>query len=67
MFYKQTPGASFMNRKEYRDKVLGCWTGKNIGEGRLDLVKPQTRTFQLLFLLIEELCFHCFVVCSNFS
>ena len=31
MFYKQTPGASFMNRKEYRDKVLGCWTGKNIG------------------------------------
>ncbi len=27
-------------------------TGKNIGEGRLDLVKPYTRTFQLLFLLI---------------
>ena len=22
---------SFMNREEYRDKVLGCWTGKNIG------------------------------------
>lgn len=27
-------------------------TGKNIGEGRIDLIKPYTRTFQLLFLLI---------------
>ncbi len=31
MFHVQKPGKSFMNRAEYRDKVLGCWTGKNIG------------------------------------
>lgn len=31
MFHRKTPGKSFMNRNEYRDKVLGCWTGKNIG------------------------------------
>ena len=27
-------------------------TGKNIGEGRFGLIKPYTRTFQMLFLLI---------------
>ena len=31
MFHTKTPGRSLMNREEYRDKVLGCWTGKNIG------------------------------------
>ncbi len=31
MFHKKQPGRSFINRKEYRDKVFGCWTGKNIG------------------------------------
>ena len=44
MFHRKTPGESFINRQEYRDKVLGCWTGKNIGgtlgaplEGRREL------------------------------
>ena len=31
MFHTQTPGKSFLRLEEYRDKVLGCWTGKNIG------------------------------------
>lgn len=31
MFHKKQPGRSFINHKEYRDKVFGCWTGKNIG------------------------------------
>ena len=31
MFHTVKPGKSFINKKEYRDKVLGCWTGKNIG------------------------------------
>lgn len=31
MFHTDKPGNSFINRGEYRDKVLGCWTGKNIG------------------------------------
>ena len=33
MFHRKTPGESFINRQEYRDKVLGCWTGKNILSG----------------------------------
>lgn len=44
MFHTKVPGKSFMNREEYRDKVLGCWTGKNIGgtlgapmEGKRDI------------------------------
>ena len=44
MFHTQTPGKSFLRLEEYRDKVLGCWTGKNIGgtlgapmEGKHDL------------------------------
>ncbi|MBR0459465.1 MAG: ADP-ribosylglycohydrolase family protein [Victivallales bacterium] len=28
---RKIPGKSFLNFDEYRDKVLGCWTGKNIG------------------------------------
>ena len=28
---RKIPGKSFLNYAEYRDKVLGCWTGKNIG------------------------------------
>ena len=31
MFHVNKPGKSFINSAEYRDKVLGCWTGKNIG------------------------------------
>lgn len=31
MFHFNVPGKSFINRDEYRDRVLGCWTGKNIG------------------------------------
>ena len=31
MFHSSKPGTSFLNREVYRDKVLGCWTGKNIG------------------------------------
>lgn len=31
MFHAKVPGKSFMNNEVYRDKVLGCWTGKNIG------------------------------------
>ena len=44
MFHMNKPGKSFLNSEVYRDKVLGCWTGKNIGgtlgapyEGKLDL------------------------------
>ncbi len=31
MFGEKVPSSEFINRGEYRDKVLGCWTGKNIG------------------------------------
>lgn len=31
MFDTSTPSQDFLNIDEYRDKVLGCWTGKNIG------------------------------------
>src|SRR5574344_3025220 len=31
MFHQITAGKSFLNRKEYCDKLLGCWYGKNIG------------------------------------
>jgi hypothetical protein len=31
MFHTNQPGKSFINEVEYRDKVRGCWTGKNIG------------------------------------
>ena len=31
MFGEKVPSSEFINRSEYRDKVLGCWTGKNIG------------------------------------
>ena len=31
MISSRTPGKSFLNEAVYRDKVLGCWTGKNIG------------------------------------
>lgn len=50
-----TPGKSFINCEEYRDKVLGCWTGKNIGgtlgvpmEGKREIfdVKFYTQDFQ---------------------
>ncbi len=44
MFHMNKPGKSFLNSEVYRDKVLGCWTGKNIGgtlgapyEGKLEL------------------------------
>ena len=44
MFHLNKPGKSFLNSEVYRDKVLGCWTGKNIGgtlgapyEGKLEL------------------------------
>ena len=44
MFHTSQPGKSFINEAEYRDKVLGCWTGKNIGgtlgaplEGKRDI------------------------------
>ena len=31
MFHTPLASKSFINRAEYRDKVLGCWAGKNIG------------------------------------
>ncbi len=31
MFELKKPSGSCLNIEEYRDKVLGCWTGKNIG------------------------------------
>jgi ADP-ribosylglycohydrolase len=31
MFDVNIPSKAFLNRAEYEDKVLGCWTGKNIG------------------------------------
>ena len=31
MFDTQEPSGQNLNLTEYRDKVLGCWTGKNIG------------------------------------
>jgi len=31
MYYASVPSKQKMNLENYRDKVLGCWTGKNIG------------------------------------
>jgi len=31
MFCETVQNKNFINQEEYRDKVLGCWTGKNIG------------------------------------
>ena len=31
MFGQTTPSEEKINIEEFRDKVLGCWTGKNIG------------------------------------
>jgi len=31
MLDQKVPSKDFLNRDEFRDKVLGCWTGKNIG------------------------------------
>ncbi|MFA5206517.1 MAG: ADP-ribosylglycohydrolase family protein, partial [Lentisphaeria bacterium] len=31
MFDTHTPSPQILNRGVYEDKVLGCWTGKNIG------------------------------------
>ena len=31
MLNHYAPSKSFINKDIYRDKVLGCWTGKNIG------------------------------------
>ena len=31
MFHTKLASKSFINRAEYQDKILGCWTGKNIG------------------------------------
>ena len=31
MLNHYAPAKSFINKDIYRDKVLGCWTGKNIG------------------------------------
>lgn len=31
MFDTSSPSGQALNRAEYRDRVLGCWTGKNIG------------------------------------
>ena len=31
MFGEKIPSAERINIEEFRDKVLGCWTGKNIG------------------------------------
>ena len=44
MFHTNKAGKSFINEEEYREKVLGCWVGKNIGgtlgapmEGKRDI------------------------------
>lgn len=31
MFDTQNPSGALLNRAEFHDRVLGCWTGKNIG------------------------------------
>ena len=43
------PGKSFMNIDEYRDKVLGCWTGKNIGGTLGAPMEGRKETFDVKF------------------
>lgn len=38
-----------LNRAEYRDKVLGCWTGKNIGGTLGAPIEGRREMFDLTF------------------
>ena len=43
------PGNSFINKEIYRDKVLGCWTGKNIGGTLGAPMEGKTEIFDISF------------------
>ena len=49
MIFSRTPGKSFLNEKIYRDKVLGCWTGKNIGGTLGAPMEGQQKTWDIHF------------------
>ena len=54
MYHKITHGNSFLNRKEYCDKLLGCWYGKNIG-GTLGAPFEGKRQFNNLSFYTQDL------------
>ena len=54
MYHVKESGKSFINRDEYRDKVLGCWTGKNIG-GTLGAPFEGKRSLQDVKFYTQEL------------
>lgn len=49
MYHTNLPGKSFINIREYRDKVLGCWTGKNIGGTLGAPMEGQRKVFDVTF------------------
>ncbi len=49
MFHTNKPSSSFINSEEYRDKVLGCWMGKNIGGTLGAPMEGQTDIFDVTF------------------
>ncbi len=49
MFHATKPGTSFINIEEYRDKVFGCWTGKNIGGTLGAPFEGKKETFDIKF------------------
>ncbi|MBO4620833.1 MAG: ADP-ribosylglycohydrolase family protein [Victivallales bacterium] len=49
MISTHSPGKSFLNEAVYRDKVLGCWTGKNIGGTLGAPMEGQQKTWDIHF------------------
>ena len=54
MFECAKTSQSFINRDEYRDKVLGCWTGKNIGGTLGGPLEGRREIFDLDFYTMEH-------------
>ena len=54
MLHAKKAGKSFINRDEYIDKVLGCWTGKNIG-GTLGAPMEGSRELYNLDFYMQDL------------
>ena len=54
MFGQTTPSEEKINIEEFRDKVLGCWTGKNIG-GTLGAPMEGKREMTDVSFYIQEL------------
>ena len=54
MFGQTTPSEEKINIEEFRDKVLGCWTGKNIG-GTLGAPMEGKREMTDVSFYVQEL------------